>query len=266
MRRYLLITIILVSLSYNVSADATASDLSLDVEPKGSEFIMGRPVESEFTYSMDEQDPVQVSFVIDDTGSMGGEIDGIKSNIKDFFNDLGPEARGSIVTFKDSPEIDQTFTSNENTLESAVNSISAGGGGDCPEDASGGLDSAYNNLDWDSGERRIIILVVGGGVHDSNQIENLADEFANEGYTVFSVTDGLGCGGSDAVRNYLPDETGGENYGFGTDWNQILQEISDSVSEAIGNLLAIVDASSYSADDYDSKDSYSGHDLSLIHI
>jgi hypothetical protein len=225
----MLLLVIILFYSTSVTAQITSTEYELT-----GENVMGREMTTTFNYTVAQQDPVQVSFVIDDTASMGGEIDDIKNNIKSFFEDLGSDAEGSIVTFKDSAQKDQSFTTNEQTLESAVDSISADGGGDCEEDASGGLSLSKDNLNWKSERTKVVILVLGSGFHDPDRIRNLADEFANKGYQVYTVTDGLSCNSdsdADAVHEYLPDQTGGRNYRFGTDWSQIFNDINEDTSE-----------------------------------
>ncbi len=251
--------ILILALSCQAAADTeilSQSHTFVDGNSDG-ELVMGRMINSTFQYDVQELEPVQVSFIIDDTGSMGGQIDGIKNNIKEFFQGLGSDARGSIVTFKDYPETDQTFTTSENTLESSVNGISAGGGGDCAEDASGGLSESLNDLNWDSGQRKIMILVVGAGVHSPSSIRTMAENLDNQGYKVFTVTDGLSCGGYDAVANDLPDTTGGSHYSFGTDWDQILDDISQEAGTgAWGQLHPVYDSQTHSFDSYSDASVY----------
>lgn len=165
-----------------------------------------------------------VGFVIDDTGSMGGELSDITSSIKSFFENLAVGSRGGVITFKDSAQLDQPLTDSASTVKSAVGSVSAGGGGDCPEDASGGLRLARDSLSWSS-ENDVVILVIGAGVHNPAGIRNVADSLKSQGITAYTVSDGLSCGGYNAVANYLPDTTGGEHYNFGVNWDIILDDI-----------------------------------------
>ncbi|MBC5793306.1 MAG: VWA domain-containing protein [Nanohaloarchaea archaeon] len=251
--------LILFTLLSSATADTeilSQSHSTVDGDDDG-EFVMGRMINSTFEYEVEELEPVQVSFIIDDTGSMGSQIDGIKNNIKSFFQGLGSDARGSIVTFKDSASVDQTFTTSENTLESSVNSISAGGGADCEEDASGGLSNSLNNLNWQSGQRKIMILVVGAGVHSPSSIKNMADTLDSQGYKVFTVTDDLSCGGYNAVANDLPDTTGGSHYSFGTDWDKILDDISQEAgSGASGQLHPVYNDQTHSFDTFTDSNTY----------
>jgi von Willebrand factor A domain-containing protein 7 len=77
-------------------------------------------------------------FVIDDTGSMGPEISGVKSVVSQIVSalsgspDLEPD-NWLLERFGD-PDVGVPFvTSDSSTLLGAVNALSPGGGGDCPE-------------------------------------------------------------------------------------------------------------------------------------
>jgi hypothetical protein len=79
-----------------------------------------------------------IGFVIDDTGSMGEEISGVKSvitaivNVLKLFPLTTPE-NWLLERFGD-PGVGPAFvTDNANALLNAVNGLSASGGGDCPE-------------------------------------------------------------------------------------------------------------------------------------
>lgn len=98
---------------------------------------------------MDVHPPV--GFVIDNTGSMGPTIDGVKSAVATLVNNL--EAADNepdqyvLVVFGD-PEVSSPFiTGDGDALIAQVNTISAGGGDDCPELAMTGLLRAIGAID-----------------------------------------------------------------------------------------------------------------------
>lgn len=93
---------------------------------------------------------------MDDTGSMGDEIGGLKSALTSFINsrnsDPAQPQRGvsyELISFKDSPRLRLANTEDTAAAINAVGSLSASGGGDCPEDALGGLGLALNRLEGD---------------------------------------------------------------------------------------------------------------------
>lgn len=79
--------------------------------------------------------PRQIVFVVDDTGSMLGEIASVRATILDQINELSanPEAEHySVVTFQDEvTTVGQT--ANAAIASSWIQALSASGGGDCPE-------------------------------------------------------------------------------------------------------------------------------------
>lgn len=90
----------------------------------------------------------RVMFVLDCTGSMAGEIDGVKNNIKDFMdyiNSEGLSVEVGLIAFRDlecgePPEIltfnGQPFTNNALDFKSKVSRLSASGGGSNPGESS----------------------------------------------------------------------------------------------------------------------------------
>src|SRR6266446_785634 len=90
-----------------------------------------------------------IGFVVDDTGSMGDEIDGVKSNIVSIINALNsdPDTRPDnwlLERFGD-PDVGPAFvTDDANALLSAVSALTPHGGGDCPEFSQAGLREAID--------------------------------------------------------------------------------------------------------------------------
>jgi hypothetical protein len=83
-----------------------------------------------------------LAFVIDDTGSMGTDIAGVKSAVR--FIVSAAEAAGEtpeylLVRFGDPDVGDPLVTTDSAAFLAAVDALSAGGGGDCPELSQGAL-------------------------------------------------------------------------------------------------------------------------------
>lgn len=95
---------------------------------------------------------IAIVFVIDDTGSMWEEIDGVKTALQQFVDTvdsrLGPsDPRPTIqlITFKD--DVTVRITSNDlAAVRAAVGSLYASGGGDCPEFSAQALAEAAENV------------------------------------------------------------------------------------------------------------------------
>ena len=84
---------------------------------------------------------VRLGFVIDDTGSMGEEIGGVKAALTEFVGSLASEPTPpgiGVVTFKDSPTL-HVATNNLATIQATVDGLFADGGDDCPEAAAEAL-------------------------------------------------------------------------------------------------------------------------------
>jgi uncharacterized repeat protein (TIGR01451 family) len=77
---------------------------------------------------------VDLALVIDITGSMQGEIDGVKAALKKFIATLDPTASPlvALLVFKDDVTV-KAFTKDMNVLLKAIEALKADGGGTCPE-------------------------------------------------------------------------------------------------------------------------------------
>ncbi len=88
--------------------------------------------------------PQKVTYVVDDTGSMGEEIASVRTTLLDkigAFESEGRFVKYSLITYKDVP----TFvgsTVDHDEIANLVGGLTASGGGDCPEDGYGALDLA----------------------------------------------------------------------------------------------------------------------------
>jgi von Willebrand factor type A domain len=113
---------------------------------------------------------VEVAFVLDTTGSMGGLIEGAKRKIWSIATaivDSNPDAdiRMGLVAYRDigddyvTKKID--LTTDIQDLYAHLLELKARGGGDWPESVNEALDVAVNKLQWTSGGdvRRIVFLV-----------------------------------------------------------------------------------------------------------
>ncbi|HUE84834.1 MAG TPA: hypothetical protein VMO26_02040, partial [Vicinamibacterales bacterium] len=81
--------------------------------------------------------PVELAFVVDDTGSMGPEIAAVRTTLTNQIERLKavtdkPYPNTAIVTFKDSVLV-RKISRDPAVLQSIVNGLTASGGGDCPE-------------------------------------------------------------------------------------------------------------------------------------
>lgn len=132
-------------------------------------------------------------FVIDTTGSMWDDLASVKasaSTIIDTIAASGADYRIALVDFKDHPvspygqagdypsRLDLNFSTDKAATISAINALSAGGGGDWPESVFSGLMQAIN-LSWRADASKAIILMGDAPPHDPEPVT---------GYTQASVT------------------------------------------------------------------------------
>lgn len=89
---------------------------------------------------------VDFAFVVDDTGSMGEEIAGVRITLQNLISEFATKYEAmelpfptiAIVTFKDDVTI-RKVSNDKDVLLTVVNALSASGGGDCPEAANAAL-------------------------------------------------------------------------------------------------------------------------------
>ena len=121
---------------------------------------------------------VDIVFLIDATGSMGGEIAAAKDNVLKIFEELTKKYKDYKYSFRfgsvfyrdkideksDKDEYFQ-FTNNIKDLEKNIGTVKAYGGGDGPEDWVGGYDIALNKMDWSKNGIKLIIHIADAGAH-----------------------------------------------------------------------------------------------------
>jgi Mg-chelatase subunit ChlD len=120
---------------------------------------------------------VDVVFVLDTTGSMGGLIEGAKRKIWAIANRImtgqpRPDLRIGLIGYRDKGDAYVTrrfeFSENIDDVYSNLLSFQASGGGDTPEHVNRALDEALHKMRWRKGERvlRQIYLVGDAPPHE----------------------------------------------------------------------------------------------------
>jgi hypothetical protein len=99
--------------------------------------------------------PVDVAFILDTTGSMGEEIDAVRTTIGKVAHELGRQnftVRLGLVEYKDRGDAFVTkvhqFSSSSDAFLADVARVTAGGGGDLPESVNEGLHVGLTQLAW----------------------------------------------------------------------------------------------------------------------
>lgn len=126
------------------------------------------------------ENKIELSFVVDATGSMGDELDFLKTELLDVILKIkSANANSAVLTssvyYRDKGDDYVTKVSQFNTdISKTLNFIkdqSAGGGGDFPEAVHSALDKAINELQWSTNAKtRILFLILDAPPHHDNTI------------------------------------------------------------------------------------------------
>jgi hypothetical protein len=159
--------------------------------------------------------PMDVAFVVDDTGSMSGAINNVKAELSSILDSIetssGNDYRLALVTFKDNVTVQENFSANNRvSITPKIMGLTAGGGNNEPEASDEALNTVINalaasgrpqNIDFNPAFRstalKIIILVTdarpGGfddqfmtGVDDINA-HSRATEAAAKGIKISAI-------------------------------------------------------------------------------
>ncbi len=158
--------------------------------------------------------PLDVLFVMDTTGSMGDEIARLRATIEIIYANLTalrprPLVRFGMVLYRDQGDMYVTslvpFTDDLDAFQYQLDQVSAGGGGDTPEDLESALDDAVNAMDWNSGGVRVGFIITDAEAHLDYGRQYTYVDAANDararGIKLFSIgTGGLGLEGEYQLR------------------------------------------------------------------
>jgi Mg-chelatase subunit ChlD len=165
---------------------------------------------------------VDLAFVLDTTGSMGEEIEAVKSTIRTVAARLGElqtDVRIGLVSYKDrGDEVTHVypFSSDLRGFSRSVAELSAGGGGDLPEDMQAGLSVAIDQLQWRAeATARLIVVVADAPPHldyqDERDYADAARRAASRGIKMFTVSaSGMDTTGQIVMRQ-MAQFTGASN-------------------------------------------------------
>lgn len=137
--------------------------------------------------------PMDIAIALDDTGSMGGVIDNIKTELSNItqqaLNASGGDLRMGFVTFKDAVTVHNELTTDIAAVEASINSASASGGANGPEASDEAKNTTINNLgprpgqtgdfseQWRNDTVNILILITDAppaGFNDAMDPEDVA--------------------------------------------------------------------------------------------
>jgi Mg-chelatase subunit ChlD len=167
--------------------------------------------------------PVDILFVLDTTGSMGEEIERLKTTIELIHLNLSsmpaaPAIRFGMVLYKDYGDEYRTklvpLTPDLQAFQTALAPVVASGGGDTPEDLEYALWEGVERMDWNSDGIRLMFVITDAppqiGYEDTPAAYTASAQRAQqEGIRIYSVgTGGLPLDGEYVLRQ-LSQFTGG---------------------------------------------------------
>ncbi|MCG1003747.1 MULTISPECIES: SipW-dependent-type signal peptide-containing protein [Halobacterium] len=194
---------------------------------------------------------VDIVVVFDDTGSMSGEISTLQSEVTSLTTDIedaGIDARYALVSFKDLEELDQDFT-DASTFQTAVNGLSASGGGDTPEDNLDALAVATGNAAaqdgagaslsaFRSGAQRVVIDITDVGASpetdaDTRFSQSDIETFLDDGnFSFYAVAPASVGSGSVSKRDIAENVDDGSWIDiFDADFDTILNDVVGAITE-----------------------------------
>ena len=185
--------------------------------------------------------PVDIVFVIDQTGSMRQEVNEVKQNIAEFTARLaikGIDYRLGLITFSDRVERRKELVEDVNTFISWIDQLTIGGGGDDNENALEGLAEA-TSLRYRQSAQKVFILITDAmyhvaGDHGDGKTDyttrTMVELLQRNNIRLFAIT-------PPAMPAYktLTDAVRGKQFNIVDDFSSIL----DDFSESITNLYAV---------------------------
>jgi len=125
---------------------------------------------------------IDMVFILDRTGSMGGTIDGCKDSINAFASSLesaGADVKFGVVAYGDNlaEQMDIALPATAAQVQTFLATVSASGGADIPENPLDSILYAYNGYAWRSGAQKVFIVLTDAGAHQ------LGDPWTNNNCT-----------------------------------------------------------------------------------
>ena len=141
---------------------------------------------------------VDIVYLIDATGSMGGEIEAANQKVKNILDELNTKFKDLNLSFnfgavfyrdkidsKDDKNDYFPLTDDIEKLKKKISSMEAEGGGDTPEDWVEGYNLALNNMGWRKNGIRLIIHIADAGAHGIDFTEG--DNYPEQGPLLYPL-------------------------------------------------------------------------------
>lgn len=184
---------------------------------------------------------VDIMFVFDTTGSMGGAISNAKATATSLINSLNTKYGGGLfsgVGYYNDPAavVTQTLTGTVSQTQTAINALFASGGGDYPEAGYAGISAAANSAGWRAGSNRFVVVLGDAGFNNNGgatEASTLA-ALGAQGIKLIGVDSCAvvgTCGFSPTFANSITG-LGGTVYSSGTSSSTLAAAIEGAVSDS----------------------------------
>jgi Mg-chelatase subunit ChlD len=199
------------------NSSTTTSGLSVDVGNGAVTLANVKPykegVNNITTSPLAVKNRIEVAFVVDATGSMGDELEYLKTELLDVISQVkssnpGAEIATSAVFYRDHGDEYLTkvspFTSDANATINFIKDQRAGGGGDIPEAVDAALDKAVNELQWsgDAKTRLLFLLLDAPPHHEQNVIGSVQTSISKAAANGIKVIP-IAASGTDKETEFL---------------------------------------------------------------
>ena len=139
------------------------------------------------SFSLKAPQKVDVAFIIDDTGSMGEEIGGVRNALLSYLSGFADESEKTfqLITYKDNVTV-RSPTNDLSVIQSQVSSLRASGGGDCPENAEAGIAAVIDNM----ADNGIVFLATDASPRSGGTLANLTAKLKSKGIRTSTILSG----------------------------------------------------------------------------
>lgn len=179
---------------------------------------------------------LDVSFVVDTTGSMKDDIRAVKDSLFDIVDKVVTRTKGlrirfGFVSYRDHPPQDRSyvtrvfdFTDNIKRVHKEISNLKPSEGGDTPEAVADGLHDARTKLSWETDAYKVLLLVGDAPPH-GRQYNSLGDDYFPDGCPA-------GHDPKEEVQT-LKKEYGGTVFVFVCGCNPLVKESFKSIADAV---------------------------------
>jgi len=191
---------------FSVFGSVSSKKKTTDVPPSQAEAVP-TPLPKVDPKSIQEkmEKTLDLTFIMDCTGSMGSYIDAAKSNITAIVKRLSEQenadVRFGLVAYRDHPPQDATFitktfpfTTTLSAIQQHLGTLDAAGGGDGPEAVAAALKSALD-MNWREEATKICILIADAPPHGLGEDGDGFPNGSPDGVDPLQVLDQMGAKG-----------------------------------------------------------------------